>query len=141
MWFGNQLTDDKTNPVYGTAKVCIYLGDSLSFKRPGKEYISRIEKMVRKAQEFLLKQQNSDGSWGGKSGIEGSVEETSLAVSALSEVYPEESSVGINWLLDHNNINAAPIGLYFAMLWYDEELYPYIYNVEALRKYIKYHGV
>lgn len=141
LWFGNQLTDDKTNPVYGTAKVCIYLGDSLSFKRPGKEYISRIEKMVRKAQEFLLKQQNSDGSWGGKSGIEGSVEETSLAVSALSEVYPEESSVGINWLLDHNNINAAPIGLYFAMLWYDEELYPYIYNVEALRKYIKYHGV
>jgi squalene-hopene/tetraprenyl-beta-curcumene cyclase len=140
LWFGNQLTDDKANPVYGTAKVCIYLRDSLSFKRHGKEYINRIENMAGKAQEYLLKQQNSDGSWGGKSGIEGSVEETSLAVSALAEVYPEESSGGINWLLDRNNINAAPIGLYFAMLWYDEELYPHIYHVEALRKYIKYHG-
>ena len=141
LWFGNQLTDDKTNPVYGTAKVCVYLGDLLSLKRPGKEYINRVESMVRKAQEFLLKQQNIDGSWGGKSGIEGSVEETSLSISALAEIYPEQSSRGINWLLDRNSINAAPIGLYFAMLWYDEELYPHIYHVEALRKYIKYHGV
>ena len=93
--------------------------------------------MVRKAHEFLLKQQNSDGSWGGKSGIEGSVEETSLAVSALAEVHPVESLRGINWLPENNNINAAPIGLYFAMLWYDEQMYPVIYNVEALRKYIK----
>ena len=29
LWFGNQLTENKTNPVYGTAKVCIYLGDCL----------------------------------------------------------------------------------------------------------------
>ena len=97
--------------------------------------------MVRKAHQFLLKQQNIDGSWGGKSGIEGSVEETSLSISALAEIYPEQSSRGINWLLDRNNIKASPIGLYFAMLWYDEELYPVIYHVEALRKYIKYHRV
>lgn len=137
LWFGNQLTADKTNPVYGTAKVCIYLSDSLACKRTGKDKINRIETMVRKAHEFLLKQQNSDGSWGGKSGIEGSVEETSLAVSALAEVHPVESLRGINWLPENNNINAAPIGLYFAMLWYDEQMYPVIYNVEALRKYIK----
>jgi squalene-hopene/tetraprenyl-beta-curcumene cyclase len=140
LWFGSQMTDDKTNPVYGTAKVCIYLSDILSFERPRKEYINRIDIMVRKAQEFLLKQQNIDGSWGGKSGIEGSVEETSLSISSLAEIYPEQSSRGIKWLFDHNSIKAAPIGLYFAMLWYDEELYPLIYHVEALRKYLKYHG-
>ncbi|HAX93493.1 MAG TPA: squalene--hopene cyclase [Bacteroidales bacterium] len=139
LWFGNQLTDDKTNPVYGAAKVCIYLSEIPGFKRPGEDYKVRIQKMMARARDYLLKQQNIDGSWGGKSGIEGSVEETSLAISALAKVYPEESSRGINWLFDRNNINAAPIGLYFAMLWYDEELYPLIYHVEALRKFIKYH--
>jgi len=40
------------------------------------------------------------------------------------------------WLSARNKTNAAPIGLYFAMLWYDEELYPLIYSVEALRKFV-----
>jgi squalene-hopene/tetraprenyl-beta-curcumene cyclase len=139
LWFGNQMTDDKTNPVYGTAKVCIYLSDSLSFKRPGKEYINRIETMVRKAQEFLLRQQNGDGSWGGRREIAGSVEETCLAISALAGKYKNECNAGIQWLMKTDGITAAPIGLYFAMLWYDEELYPLIYGIEAIRKFMNNH--
>lgn len=137
LWFGNQLADDKTNPVYGTAKVCIYLGDTLGFQRPGKEYINRIGIMAGKAQDFLVKQQNSDGSWGGKKGIAGSAEETSLAVSALAGKYSQECNTGIAWLMNHDRIVSSPIGLYFAMLWYDEELYPLIYSVEAMRRLLK----
>ncbi len=37
LWFGNQLTEDKTNPVYGTAKVGIYLDDCLALRRPDEE--------------------------------------------------------------------------------------------------------
>ena len=137
LWFGNQLTDDKSNPVYGTAKVCIYLKDTLGFEGPGKKYLTRIEEMVRKAEEFLLEQQNNDGSWGGKKGIEASIEETSLAVSALAGKSDEECARGINWLMNRNRTDAAPIGLYFAMLWYDEEMYPLIYSVEAFRRFLK----
>ena len=137
LWFGNQLTDDKTNPVYGTAKVCIYLKDTLGFEGPGKKYLNRIEKMVRKAEGFLLDQQNSDGSWGGKKGIEASVEETSLAVSALAGKSTDACNRGIQWLMNRDRITASPIGLYFAMLWYDEELYPLIYSVEAFRRFLK----
>jgi squalene-hopene/tetraprenyl-beta-curcumene cyclase len=38
--------------------------------------------------------------------------------------------------LGTREISASPIGLYFAMLWYDEKLYPLIYYVEALRRYL-----
>ena len=137
LWFGNQHTDDKTNPVYGTAKVCIYLNESSCFRRYGENFDSRILQMVSKAQDYLLKQQNTDGSWGGKKGIAGSVEETSLAISAMAEKFPEECALGVYWLLSHDQISAAPIGLYFAMLWYDEELYPLIYHIEALRCFLK----
>ncbi len=137
LWFGNQHTDDKTNPVYGTAKVCIYLNESSCFIRYGENFDSRILQMVSKAQDYLLKQQNTDGSWGGKKGTAGSVEETSLAISALAEKFPEECARGVYWLVSHGQISAAPIGLYFAMLWYDEELYPLIYHVEALRLFLK----
>ncbi|HNY53820.1 MAG TPA: prenyltransferase/squalene oxidase repeat-containing protein [Bacteroidales bacterium] len=137
LWFGNQLTDDKTNPVYGTAKVCIYLKDTFGLEGPGKKYLNRIEKMVRKAEGFLLDQQNSDGSWGGKKGIEASFEETSLAVSALAGKSTDACNRGIQWLMNRDRITASPIGLYFAMLWYDEELYPLIYSVEAFRRFLK----
>ncbi|MBN2667194.1 MAG: squalene--hopene cyclase [Bacteroidales bacterium] len=139
LWFGNQLTDDKKNPVYGTAKVCIYLSEIPGFEKPGEEYKVRIQKMMEKARAYLLKQQNADGSWGGKKGTEGSVEETSLAISALEGKSSDECARGFKWLNSRDQTCAAPIGLYFAMLWYDEEMYPIIYHVEALRKFLKYH--
>ena len=41
------------------------------------------------------------------------------------------------WLikrLDNSTIAAAPIGLYFARLWYFEELYPVIFALSAMKK-------
>lgn len=136
LWFGNQDTGDQSNPVYGTAKVCTYLKDTLSFKQADKKIIQQIGELVIKAQQYLLTQQNADGSWGGKRGVAGTIEETSLSVCALSKSHEESRLKAVEWLINREKITAAPIGLYFAMLWYDEKLYPLIYFTEALRRYI-----
>ncbi len=96
--------------------------------------LSRLAGMAEKAQAYLISQQNSDGSWGGKKGVEGTIEETSLAICALADKYMESCTGGIGWLEKQNNILSSPIGLYFALLWYDEKLYPYIYMTEAYRR-------
>ena len=44
---------------------------------------------------------------------------------------------GGRWLidaLDPTTATAAPLGLYFARLWYYEELYPLIFSVEGLAR-------
>ncbi len=138
LWFGNQLTPDKTNPVYGTAKVCIYLRDCLAVGYPDTEFINYLGRLSEKARNYLLLQQNDDGSWGGERGIAGTIEETSLAVSALAPDYEEACAKAIQWLDKQEKITASPIGLYFALLWYDEELYPLIYYTEALRRVLRY---
>ncbi len=122
-----------TNPVYGTAKVCVYLADCLKLDIDDK-LRSRIEKMVSPAQCFLRDQQNSDGSWGGIKGVPGSIEETSLAICALAGCNNVVCMKGFDWLAKQVDIKASPIGLYFALLWYDEKLYPLIYYTEALRR-------
>jgi hypothetical protein len=138
LWFGNQLTHDKTNPVYGTAKVCIYLGDCLAMQYPETEFIKHLGRMADKARKYLLLQQNEDGSWGGEKGIPGTIEETSLAVSALAAHHEQACLKGIGWLGKQEKLNPSPIGLYFALLWYDEKLYPLIYYTEALRRFLGY---
>ncbi len=134
LWFGNQKTDDQTNPVYGTAKVCTYLNDCLKLDKTDIQILSRLAKMNEKGQNFLIRQQNNDGSWGGKKGIEGTLEETSLAICALASKNKESCSHGLEWLEKQKNIKSSPIGLYFSLLWYDEKLYPYIYMTEAYRR-------
>ncbi len=140
LWFGNQFTSDQKNPVYGTAKVTIYLKDSLLCNSLDDNMKNNIGRMVTNAQNYLLKQQNENGSWGGAIGVPGSIEESSLAISALIGKDPDTLLKGFEWLeneFNNNGLRSNPIGLYFAMLWYDEKLYPLIYYVEALRRYLK----
>lgn len=134
LWFGNQKTDDQTNPVYGTAKVSTYLNDCLKLDKIDVHILSRLAKMTEKGQNFLIRQQNNDGSWGGKKGAEGTLEETSLAICALASKNKESCSQGLEWLGKQKNMKSSPIGLYFSLLWYDEKLYPYIYMTEAYRR-------
>ena len=77
-------------------------------------------------------------------------DETALAVEALARVAAESRDAalrsrateavacGVAWLLEHTaagtRVPAAPIGLYFAKLWYDEELYPLAFTVEAMER-------
>lgn len=135
LWFGNQHTTDHTNPVYGTARVLSYLNETLGTPL-GREYEVILKLMIERGCRYLASVQNQDNSWGGSKDVVGSIEETSLAVNALiRNGYGDECSLALNWLdqkTKSGGMIASPIGLYFASLWYDEELYPLTAYVECL---------
>ena len=137
LWFGNQRTADQTNPVYGTSKVCTYLSDCLRSEVPDKSLRNLLSKMSEKARKYLIDNQSDDGSWSGKTGIPGTVEETSLAICALAETNREACLKGIRWIEKQDQVKASPIGLYFALLWYDEKMYPLIFQIEGLRRFLE----
>ena len=137
LWFGSQLNPGKTNPVYGTARVMVYLQDALSCSRMDNAIRTHIVSMVDSAGRYLADQQNDDGSWGAKKGIQGSIEETSLAISALVATEPDRCEKGFAWLdseYHDKDMRPVPIGLYFASLWYYEKMYPLVFYLEALRR-------
>jgi hypothetical protein len=139
LWFGNQLSNDKKNPVYGTAKVLTYIEDCLSFNSLEFQFRESLEKMASSASNYLQLQQNKDGSWGGKLGIIGSIEETALSICAMAKRDQPACQKGFQWLENEystKGLQASPIGLYFATLWYDEKIYPLVYYIEALRRYL-----
>ena len=105
LWFGNPWTGDQTNPVYGTARV-LECGDLLP--APAR----------RRGERFLASVQQDDGSFG-------TIEDTALAVAATGDAR------GARWLEARTDFTPAPIGLYFAKLWYFEKLYPLIFAVSA----------
>ncbi|MDP2335505.1 MAG: prenyltransferase/squalene oxidase repeat-containing protein [Bacteroidota bacterium] len=135
LWFGNQHTIDHSNPVYGTARVVSYLNETMK-TRLGAEYVTILKLMIDRGCRYLISVQNEDGSWGGAAMIAGSMEETALAVTALvRNGFQEECASGMNWLAEKTKsggLVASPIGLYFASLWYSEELYPLTAYLECL---------
>jgi len=131
LWFGNEHAKDEENPVYGTAKVvaCLKGCDALA---------RRSSSLIEAGAEYLLKTQKSDGSWGGDAESPSSIEETALAVAALGRTHGEAVARGARWLVGKTEgglvFPAAPIGLYFAKLWYHERTYPVIWTLAALRQ-------
>ncbi len=131
LWFGNQFTPKEENPVYGTARVLL-----------GMRPIRPDSPSVRQAVFWLVSVQNQDGGWGGDRGLTSSVEETSLAVSALAgfsgTLEKKAARLGTEWIVRATGagerITPSPIGLYFARLWYFESLYPLIFSLDALRR-------
>ena len=131
LWFGNEHHVAQANPTYGTARVVLATLD-------------------RRGAEWLLACMGADGGVGGGPGLTPSIEETALTVEALARVAAESRdptlrsratdavAAGVAWLLEHTDAGtrfpAAPIGLYFAQLWYDEELYPLAFTVAALER-------
>ncbi len=122
LWFGDQNAPGNLSPIFGTAVVLKHLG---AFAFLGKE----------RALTFLLAAQNPDGSWGGGSQTPGKVITTALAVTALKRAGGDAGAIakGEASLLAKGDGAPEPVGLYFAKLWYSEELYPLIFKVEALR--------
>ena len=148
LWFGNQDHPDEENPIYGTAKVLMAYRDTGRTGTPA----------AQRGFEYLVRSQNADGGWGGGASvrnkgrrwgdlvIESTVEETALAVEALSAAprTDEGDAVlarGLAWLcaaVDNGSLfDPAPIGFYFAKLWYYERLYPLIFTVSALGRALK----
>lgn len=138
LWFGNQSAENHANPVYGTSRVLIGLS---SLKTPPKSAIN-------KAVQYLLSVQNADAGFGGDCNCPSSIEETALVIEALTCVLDSgdldrdriEKTIAsaTDWLCEKlslsDDIPAAPIGLYFAKLWYSEELYPITFTLSALNK-------
>lgn len=143
LWFGNQQTENHENPVYGTARVLTYFQKAKLMLKDEPFLNERIQKMIVEGTDFLLKTQNENGSWGGDFGIEGSIEETALAIAALNGIKSKpEIEKGLEWLdvyYKKNGLKKAPIGLYFASLWYDEKLYPLTAYLEAIKGYKDIH--
>lgn len=143
LWFGNQQTPTRKNPVYGTARIMVYLQDCLEVGIQEEKTEKLIRSMVVSSGKYLSSQQNADDSWGGEKEIPGSIEETALAISALVQTDREACLRGFRWLEKNSGgdqLKASPIGLYFATLWYDEKMYPLVFYVEALGRYLTRYG-
>ena len=140
LWFGNEKAPRGENPVYGTARVIKGL---MSIESPA----DARNDIVGRSVAFLMANGCENGGWGAIKGLEPTVEETAVAVEALAlaaGLNPKRSQSvlsavdkGIRWLAK-NTENAtrfapAPIGLYFARLWYSEAMYPPVFMLSALR--------
>jgi squalene-hopene/tetraprenyl-beta-curcumene cyclase len=133
LWFGNQHAADEENPTYGTVRVLRALAALPENHQPV------VREMRRRGGEWLLAAQNEEGGWGGERGTPSSIEETALAVyglTALEAVPVEALERGVEWLTVHTNggrsFDPAPIGFYFAKLWYFEKLYAPVLTAAAL---------
>ena len=144
LWFGNESAEYKQNPAYGTARVMIGL-----LSLPDK-LIAACAPMLVNSAVYLMSVQNEDGGWGGARGVRSTIEETSLAVDALAGFFGRmpshqvtahlETSLskGVNWLIERfasaQEVKPSPIGLYFASLWYHEDMYPWVFATAALER-------
>ncbi|HIJ66940.1 MAG TPA: squalene--hopene cyclase [Planctomycetes bacterium] len=147
LWFGNESAPHHANPVYGTSRVLTAL------QKTPQSYLNCCALPIAKAVGWLLSVQNHDGGWGPAKAVKSSIEESAVALDALAGVsvfsFPDNYESlkgtiervllrGAASLADKtdkgNNMHPAPIGLYFARLWYFEKLYPFIFTVSALNK-------
>ena len=141
LWFGNQFAKDDENATYGTSRVLTALC-AIDLSRSNNIVAAP---MIRRAVDWLLQSQNTDGGWGGGVKTISSIEETSLATHALA-TYSRQAShddgvmgairSGVRWLVDRTEhgrqFPPAPIGFYFAKLWYYERDYPILTCCAAL---------
>ena len=132
LWFGCEQAPDQLNNTYATAQTilaCESLGES-----------SR--SLIEPAVTYLRSIQNTDGGFGGCMGAKSTAEETGLVLRALSAVSDPDSETlqrAARWLMERQRADGswdpAPIGFYFAVLWYYEELYPLCYALGGLGAY------
>jgi squalene-hopene/tetraprenyl-beta-curcumene cyclase len=155
LWFGNQHAPNEDNLTYGTSRVLRALTEvaqaSSGQAKPCSASLEPILTMIRRAAQWLLEAQRDDGGWGGAARVAASTEETALAVEALaawacsplalsaeSDRVRQSIARGLHWLIERIEsgqwTQPAPIGFYFAKLWYFERLYPLVFTVGALNQ-------
>ena len=130
LWFGNEHTHDENNPVYGTAQVINHLAGNTRLAAQARD-------LIESGLGYLHSAQKPDGSFGGDAMAPSSIEETAVAVQALCSASSiQHLASSTQWLIaateDGTHFPSAPIGLYFARLWYHEQLYPVIWTLSAL---------
>lgn len=134
LWFGNEHTHDENNPVYGTAQVVAYLSGCEALA-------TQAGALISSGCTYLESTQKPDGSWGGDKEAPASIEETAVSLNALllqRDRSKVASLLAVEWLIsatqNGTHFPTAPIGLYFARLWYHEKLYPVVWTLQALRR-------
>lgn len=139
LWFGSQGHPARQNPVFGTARVV----QGLSAWSGGD---AATERALARARDWLIAAQDTTGGWGSDVGILPTIEETGMALAALagSEGCEQAQARAVAWLARHVGVAetpaAAPIGLYFARLWYSERLYPWIFALEGCTRFLRAAG-
>jgi squalene-hopene/tetraprenyl-beta-curcumene cyclase len=156
LWFGNEHQPNGKNPVYGTAQVLFAAAE-----------LDRLNSdLAQRASRWLVAAQHSNGGWGppraavSYSGAERdgaqarrtneamskycSVEETSLAISALiplaetNQAVGQTVSRGYKWLTSaieqDGHRKPANIGYSLAKLWYHERLNPLAFAAGTLSR-------
>jgi len=148
LWFGNQFQRDDENPFYGTARVLEALAGVQRAGGLTTDHLAMVVRLAAQGASWLQQSLRADGSWGTGEGSTGTVEETSLCVDAyatwcLASGRADAENVSVvnrsaTWLIKRVENGAwrepAPIGFYFAKLWYYERLYPLIFTVGALER-------
>ncbi len=132
LWFGNELEKDKQNYTQATSQVLRMLALVKDAENAGKALAGGVA--------WMLDNQNPDGGWGPAKGVKSSPEETAFALIGLLEAGadPADERIrrGVAYLLDNRDPDgswrAAPIGLYFAQLWYYEKVYARAFPLWAL---------
>ncbi|HEY6542740.1 MAG TPA: prenyltransferase/squalene oxidase repeat-containing protein, partial [Ktedonobacteraceae bacterium] len=96
-----------------------------------------------RCRDWLLANQNEDGSWGGSRGMPGTVEESAWALAALlSEgvvVPPELLDRAAAWLVEKQQPGGtwqpSVLGVYFPSLWYSDDHIANSFALGALARY------
>ncbi|MAG57976.1 MAG: squalene--hopene cyclase [Planctomycetes bacterium] len=143
LWFGNQSEPNQENPLYGTTRV---LRAVITTRAPDAALDVRWRDAGVRGLRWILDAQQESGGFGGARNVSPSVEETALALETLAawdlagDDDPDQLHRAIRqaaaWLIEATDRGTrfpkSAIGLYFAKLWYSEELYPLIFTVSAL---------
>lgn len=109
LWFGDQTNPTKEAPAYGSAVVLSHLkGEQLPFLEKTRAYLNLIR--------------GKDGLWG------------TVSVSARCATALNMDGSFLKTYAEHpETLSLEPIGLYFAHLWYSEELYAPIFLAKAVK--------
>jgi squalene-hopene/tetraprenyl-beta-curcumene cyclase len=133
LWFGNEHSPSEENPTWGTSRVLLALREMQH-----RGFAVSADALARGCAALAAMQQ-PEGGWSGSGarGLPCSVEETGMALEALAGT--ERTGAvdrGTRWLVEAVERGewkrTAPVGFYFAKLWYFERLYPQLATVAGL---------
>ena len=149
LWFGNQqLKPEQENPLYGTSRV-VQAVTMVPVR--DRALGARWHEAGERGVAWLIDAARPDGAITAAPDADPSIEETALALDALARWHrfrgrgsPTLAATidnAASWLVERTacgtQFEAAPIGLYFAKLWYSEDLYPLVFAASAFAQTVR----